>query len=423
MVAHGFIAADELARIHAIGLQMDEARPDLALASEIARQGMEADRAARKAAKQAAAAERKLAYERGVAERKATDIVFLGRGVSRGLADRNSDVSRLEALGLPILSTPGDLAAAIGVAIPRLRWLAFHQEAAERVHYIRFTIPKKSGGTRELAAPHRQLAACQAWILKSILEPVPVHAAAHGFVRSRSTVTNAAPHVGQAVVVNADLKDFFPSITFSRVLGLFRQLGYSPAVATILALLVTESPRKTVTYAGRTYHVALAPRSLPQGACTSPAISNLIARRLDARLAGITAKLGWNYTRYADDLSFSTSGETAKQVGYLLARVRHIASDEKFTVNEAKTRVQRRNVAQSVTGIVVNESPHLSRDLVRRLRAILHRAKTEGLAAQNREGREHFTAWLGGMIAYLLMVDPARGQKMQAEFDALMSRS
>jgi hypothetical protein len=103
-------------------------------------------------------------------------------------------------------------------------------------------------------------------------------------------------HVGRQIVVNLDLCDFFPTITFPRVRGLFQQLGYSPAVATIFALLSTESPRKTVAYAGQQFFAATGPRSLPQGACTSPALSNLIARRLDSRLSGISGKLGWTFT-------------------------------------------------------------------------------------------------------------------------------
>ena len=139
-----------------------------------------------------------------------------------------------------------------------------------------------------------------------------------------------------------------------------------------------------MTYSGQTLHVASGPRALPQGACTSPALSNLIARRLDSRLSGLCQKLGWTYTRYADDLTFSASGEAAGKVGYLLARVRHIAQDEGFAVNEPKTRVQRRNTAQCVTGLVVNDSVGVPRKTARRLRAILHRARTDGLATQNR---------------------------------------
>jgi retron-type reverse transcriptase len=305
------------------------------------------------------------------------------------------------------------------LTIPRLRWLAFHSEAATRTHYVRFTIPKRSGGHRNLFAPHKELASAQEWILRNILDNVATHPAAHGFVKTRSTVTNAAPHVDQDVVVNADLIDFFPTITFPRVLGIFKQLGYSPAAATILALLCTESPRRVADYAGKTFHVATGPRTLPQGACTSPALSNLAARRLDARLNGIAGKLGYQYTRYADDLTFSCrcaerdAGESpATKIGYLLARLRHIAQDEGFAVNEKKTRVLKRAARQEVTGVVVNKRPGVPRDLYKRLRAILHRAGHEGLAAQNRQNLPHFEAWLKGMIAYVTMVNARQGQAL-----------
>jgi hypothetical protein len=224
-------------------------------------------------------------------------------------------------------------------------------------------------------------------------------------------LTNARPHAGKAVVVNVDLEGFFPSIGFPRVRHLYRRLGYSGAVATLLALLCTECPRKKVVYDGKTYFVATGRRGLPQGACTSPALSNQVGRRLDRRLAGLSAKLGLDYTRYADDLTFS--GATDK-VGYLLARVRHIAGDEGFAVNAKKTRVKRPNARQTVTGLVVNANPGVPRDVLRRLRAILHRAKTDGLATQNRGGEPNFRAWLEGMIAYVAMSRPAVGAKLRA---------
>jgi RNA-directed DNA polymerase len=203
------------------------------------------------------------------------------------------------------------------------------------------------------------------------------------------------------------------------VKGVFQSLGYSPAVSTIFGLLATEAPRKQVAYAGQTFEVATGPRVLPQGAATSPALSNLTARRLDNRLSGIAVKLGWTYTRYADDLTFSADGEAADKIGYLLARIRHITEDEGFTVNEKKTRVQRPNTAQVVTGLVVNQHVAVPREAVRRLRAILHRAGREGLAAQNRDNHPHFEAWVRGMIAYITMVDPDQGRKLRAAYDAL----
>jgi retron-type reverse transcriptase len=216
-----------------------------------------------------------------------------------------------------------------------------------------------------------------------------------------------------------DLEAFFPSITFPRVRNVFVRAGYSPAVATILALLCTEAPRKQVQYAGQTYFVATGPRSLPQGACTSPALSNQVARRLDKRLQGIAKKLSASYTRYADDITFSGNEELKEKVGYAMARIRHIAQDEGFAVNEQKSRVQRRNSAQEVTGLVVNDRPAVPRKVIRRLRAILHSAKATGLAAQNKEGRTNFSSWLQGMIAYVGMVQPELGQRMMNELHAL----
>ncbi|MGC3967921.1 MAG: reverse transcriptase family protein [Pirellulales bacterium] len=423
MVAHGLLTPEQLDEIHKVGLQMDAVRPDLLQAHTVADAAVarsQEERAAIKARKKAEAAESKRLRAEEIARRKQTDVVYLGRGVSKGLADRRSDVEKLAKLNLPVLAAPADVAQALGLSVSRLRWLAFHNEAASRVHYVRFTVPKKSGGVRELSAPHRSLAAAQEWILANVLERIPVHTAAHGFVPARSTLTNAAPHVGREVVVNLDLKDFFPTITFVRVKGIFQQLGYSPAAATVLAPLSTESPRREARYDGEQLWLATGPRALPQGACTSPALSNLAARRFDARLQGLAAKLGWTYTRYADDLTFSASGDAATKVGYLLARVRHLAEHEGFVVNEKKTRVQCRNTAQSVTGLVVNERVAPPRKLIRRLRAILHRARMQGLASQNRENRPNFQAWLRGMIAYVEMANAEQGRKLRAEYEALL---
>ncbi|HEX9046197.1 MAG TPA: reverse transcriptase domain-containing protein [Verrucomicrobiae bacterium] len=419
MVGLGLLTPEQLVEIHEVGAQMEKLKPDLAQAHSIAEEAVKADaeeRKRRKEQKQAEAAERKRRHAEDVARRKQTDIVFLGRGVSGGLADRRANVEKLQRSQLPMLAAPADLAQALSLTIPRLRWLAFHAESATVTHYVRFQVPKKSGGVRELSAPHRDLGAAQEWILINILEKLPTHNAAHGFVPGRSTMSNAVPHVARATVVNLDLKDFFPSITFPRVKGIFQELGYSPAVATILGLLCTECPRRIVEYAGKKYFVATGPRGLPQGACTSPALSNLLARRLDSRLSGLAKKLGFAYTRYADDLTFSGNGEAAAKVAYLLARVRHIAANESLVVNEKKTRVQRPGRRQTVTGIVVNKRPNVPRKVTKRLRAILHHARKDGLAAQNREQRDNFKNWLDGMIAYVQMVNPEKGSRLRQAF-------
>jgi retron-type reverse transcriptase len=427
LVSNGLLSPEQLAEIHKVGTEMERYRTDL---EAIQRQAhtqdeaaVQADRARRaelKKQKKAEAEERKRHRAAAIAERRATDILFLGRDVSERLHDRTSNVEQLTRVGLPVLSTPADVARAMGISIPRLRWLSYHTVVASRVHYVTFMVPKKSGGIRTLSAPHRKLSRAQKWILEQILNKLPVEPPAHGFLAGRSIVTNARLHAGRPVVVNMDLEGFFPSIVFPRVRSVFQRLGYSPAVATILALLCTECPRRQVEYDGKPYFVAIGPRGLPQGTCTSPGLSNQVARRLDKRLAGMARKLGLAYTRYADDLTFSGPAELMGLAGYLMARVRHLAEDEGFSVNNKKTRVLRRNAAQEVTGLVVNDRPGVRRSEIRRLRAILHRARTEGLAAQNRANRPNFLAWLQGKIAYVGMARPEAGARLRADLEALV---
>jgi RNA-directed DNA polymerase len=429
IVLHGLLNPDQLTEIHRVGDQWLRHRDAAKLAKTVAHTNAEAaleaaraEKAATKERKKREAAERRAAHVAGVAKRRAEDIIYLGRGVSTGLSDRRSNVEELAKQRLPLLASPADVAKALGLTIRELRGLCFHAEATERTHYVYFEVPKRSGGKRLLAAPHQRLAKAQRWVLQNVLAQLEVTAYAHGFVSGRSTVTNAQAHVARNLVVNLDLKDFFPTVTFPRIRGFFQSLGYSPAASTVLGLLVTESPRMAVEHDGRLLWVAIGDRALPQGACTSPALSNLVTRKLDRRLAGATKKLGWAYTRYADDLTFSTDAVHKRDLKLVLARVRHIVREEGFVVNEKKGRVQRAASRQEVTGIVVNDKLGVPREEVRRLRAILHGAKTTGLEAQNREGRGAFEAWLRGKIAYVQMVDPIRGAKLRDALNALPRR-
>lgn len=424
----GFLSRAELVEIHKVGDAWLRRKDAARLAESIAGRNVEEALAQRRIARQlekqkkkeAAAAARTLRAE-ATAKRKRDDIVFLGRPFSRGLADRRSHVERLESLGLPLLSTPADVARALGLEIKKLRFLAFHADAQRHAHYVQFEVPKRSGGMRTLSAPKPELAKAQRWILENVLEKLPVERNAHGFVKERSTVTNARAHAGKAIVINQDLVDFFPTISFPRVRGVFQRAGYSPAVATIFALLTTECPRVRATYAGFEYHVAVGPRGLPQGACTSPALSNQVASKLDRRLHGYAVKHGFTYTRYADDLTFSAGPEGEQGVAKLLAALHHVARSEGFAVHPDKGRIQRSSKRQTVTGIVVNEAHKLGvpREDVRLVRAILHNAKKTGLSAQNRELQPTFEAWLRGKIAYITMVDRARGEQLQRELDSL----
>jgi RNA-directed DNA polymerase len=382
-----------------------------ALAQERARR-WEESKARRAESKARRAAQKELRRQAWDGHRAGT-IVHAGPGVSAGLQDTRGDVEALARRGLPVMHTAGDLAEQIGVELGALRWLTYHRRGAAVVHYHRYEIAKKTGGVRSISAPKPALAWAQRWVLDSILRRLEPEPQAHGFVPGRSIVSNAAPHAGKAVVINLDLKDFFPSITFRRVKGLFGALGYGEHLATLLALLCTEPPRVPAVLDGKTYHVALGGRVLPQGACTSPAITNALCRRLDRRLDGLARRHGFSYTRYADDLTFS--GDAPRAVGRLVRSVRAIVAAEGLTEHPRKTRVMRRGGRQEVTGLTVNDRPALARTELRTLRAILHNAARSGLESQNREGRPDFAAYLRGRVEFACMVDPIRAPQLRAE--------
>ncbi|HEV7302368.1 MAG TPA: reverse transcriptase family protein [Tepidisphaeraceae bacterium] len=394
--------------------------PDKVLAQERQRRGDESKkrRAEKKAARLADAQRCREAW----GAKRAASITHLGDGVSASLQDTASDVGRLTENALPVLNDGTDVARLLNIPIGALRWLTFHRRGATLVHYHRYDLAKRTGGVRSISAPKPALAMAQQCVLSAILSKVPVSAAAHGFVPQRSIVSNAAPHAGKAVVANMDLRDFFPSITFRRVKGMFRKLGYSEQVATVLALLCTEPPRVAAAIDGKRYYVALGDRVLPQGGCTSPAITNVLCRKFDRRLEGLAGRYGFTYTRYADDLTFSSTDPDA-DVGRLLRFARAVITAEGFTEHPTKTKVMRASARQEVTGITVNARPKLSRADLRQLRSLLHNAAKTGLDAQNRTGHADFAAYVRGRVGFACMVDPSRAEQWQAALAAAMARA
>lgn len=359
--------------------------------------------------------------------KRATHVGYLGPGVSAALQGpqageaqpaagerRQADPQRLARHGLPELADAAQLADAMGITVAELRFLGFHREVARTHHYHSFTLPKKTGGERLISAPMPRLKRAQYWVLDNILAKVPAHDAAHGFLAGRSIVSNAAPHAGHDVVINLDVKDFFPSIAFGRIKGVFRHLGYGEAMATLLALLCSENRAQAWQVDGEKLFVGgkARERVLPQGAPTSPMLTNLLCRRLDRRLLGLARQLGFVYTRYADDLTFSASGEAARDnVGRLLGRVRWILRDEGFTPHPDKERVMRKGRRQEVTGLVVNaDKPGVSRETRRRLRAALHRA-TQASAGKpaHWQGQAAQPSQLLGLAQFVYQVDPVQG--------------
>ena len=359
-------------------------------------------------------------------EKKTRELTYLGKDVSAGLGPtpdrRVSDAKVLGEKKLPAINSAAELAAAMKVSVGQLRFLAFSREVSTTSHYHRFTIPKKTGGERVISAPHRRLKALQHWILEHVLEPIALAEQAHGFVPGRSTVSNALPHVGAAIVVNVDLKDFFPTVTYRRVKGLYKKLGYSEEVATVLGLLCSEPDIAETKLDGATYYVARGPRRLPQGAPTSPAITNALCRRLDRRIHGWAKKHGFIYTRYADDLTVSTRDRNAP-VGKMLAFLRKLVATEGFAVHPDKVRVVRRGRRQEVTGVVVNDRPGVPRDDLRRFRALLFQIEKDGPAGK-RWGHSEANVLEAalGYASYVAMVDPTKGEALRAKVLALRAR-
>ncbi|HEX4417418.1 MAG TPA: reverse transcriptase family protein [Kofleriaceae bacterium] len=366
-------------------------------------------------------------YRRAWQAYRRSHIVHLGPGV---FWHDTADVDRFDAddpekkrqdNALPALGDVAGLAKALGLTIPRLRWLAYHREVDTGTHYHRWTVPKRDGSRRLISAPKPELKAAQRWITREVTEHLPVHGAAHGFLTGRSIVTNARVHAGARIVVKLDIRGFYPTVTMRRVKGLLRRAGLGEQVATVMALLATESPREEVVTHGKTYFVALGPRSLPQGAPTSPSITNALCLRLDCRMAGLARKLGCRYTRYADDLTFSWHGGAAAHVGTLLRGVGMIVRAEGFEIHTKKTRVMRSGGRQKVTGLVVNQAP-AGRPVVRVPRVTQRELRA---AIKNRElgrpGKGETLEQLKGMAAFVMMTDRERGAAFMARIDRLIT--
>jgi len=346
--------------------------------------------------------------------RRIYEPTFFGRGVSGKVHFSGGDSAKLAKAKLPELTTFVDVARWLDVEPPQLQWLTFHREALNSEHYTRFDIPKRNGGTRVISSPKPALKRAQEIILRQVLDKLEYHNAATAFRPGLSIVDNAQRHVGANVVVKMDLKDFFPSIHFEVVRNIYSRLGYNSGVATVLALLCTESPRAAMTLDGQTHYVALGPRSLPQGASTSPSLANQAAKFLDVRITALGEKTSWIYSRYADDLIFSSKSDDASP-HRLLRLVERIIRESGFTVNSSKTRVMRSPNRQTVTGLLVNETVKLTTRDLKRIRAFLHQCRTKGLDHMSAQlGKDAFHA-ARGYFAYVHMVSPTTAAKMIAD--------
>ncbi|GAB2980684.1 reverse transcriptase domain-containing protein [Frigoribacterium salinisoli] len=328
------------------------------------------------------------------------------------------------------VDTLPELARALGVDVGHLLWLADARgwnaaaPADSPLHHYRSTwLPRPGRTPRLLEAPLHLLRTAQRSVLDDLLGAQPVHDAAHGFVPGRSALTAARQHVGREVVVTLDLVSCFASVTAPRVHGTFRRAGLAEPLAHVLTGLCTTTVPRSVLRAmppggdpdeRAALRRALTLPHLPQGAPTSPALANLTLRRLDARLAGWAESCGASYTRYADDLAFSGDRDLARRVDAFVRGAARIVADEGHALNPRKTRVRRRGVRQTVTGVVVNDRPGTGRREHDALKALLHNCVRHGPDGQDRTGATDFRAHLRGRVAWVEQVHPERGARLRA---------
>jgi len=255
---------------------------------------------------------------------------------------------------------------------------------------------------RLISSPNYPLKQLQLKILRDILDKIEIPDYCYGFVPGKSTVDNARVHLKANTLIKIDLLNFFPSLKFWHVLHVFRGIGYSRPVSGVLACICTDWYRSK--------------RFIPQGAPTSPMIGNLYASRLDVRLNGLSKKYGLKYSRYADDLTFSSINEKI-HVRKFIASVYHIIRDEILYPNFSKTKVFRKGNRKAVTGIIVNEQLNVKRKWLNSLRGELYRYHKFGLP-QGEEGDAIYNQ-LQGKIAYLHMVNPQKAEKFYQIFKKL----
>lgn len=341
----------------------------------------------------------------------------------------------LAGIEVPEITAMDALASLLGTSVGALDFLSRPRRGSRAYthHDTRF-VHKPRGGVRVLEVPSPPLRRVQRAILDAILVHVPVHAAAHGFVRARSPRTAAVRHVGREVVVRLDLEDFFTSISAARVRGVLEALGYPERIARRLAALTTtRATTRTLARLRATEATCEEERArlrvlaqrlrmphLPQGAPSSPMLANLVAFHLDARLDGLAKRFGATYTRYADDLTFSGDDALAQRVGALVAIATRICLDEGFVVRRDKTRIARRHTRQEVLGVVVNTRPNLARDRYDLLRAVLRRVAREGWERAEIDGEPVGPSALEGHVAHArTLLSASRAAKLEAMLAAV----
>ncbi|MFN8671613.1 MAG: retron St85 family RNA-directed DNA polymerase [Candidatus Sericytochromatia bacterium] len=352
-------------------------------------------------------------------EKQNKEILYLGDKISKGLNNNLNNQEKLKKYNLTPYDSSLNLANEMGISLNLLRFLAFSRKVSKVTHYKRFQIPKKTGGFRIISAPMPKIKNAQYWILDNILGKIDIHDKAHGFVEKKSIITNAKLHIKSDIIINIDLKDFFPTISYKRVKGLFKNFGYSEAIATILSLICTEAETSEISLDNKKYFIQKEERKLPQGAPTSPAITNIICKRLDQKISKLAQELNFTYTRYADDLTFSTNSENNKNISKLLNRVTNIINYEGFFIHPKKTKIARKGSRREVTGIVINEKLSIRKDTLKKFRACLHQILRDGLKDKKWGNSNNILASINGFYNFIKMVDKNKAETFKIQINEI----
>ena len=267
--------------------------------------------------------------------------------------------------------------------------------------YRTFSIPKKSGGVRQIEAPCKRLKEIQRWIKDEIVDKFMISEYATGFRKNMSIVDNAKKHVGKELVINMDIKDFFPSVTYEDILLMFMYIGYRKDVAHLLTKFCTN-----------------AENVLPQGSPASPSISNHILLRLDKRLGNLAESIGADYSRYADDITFSGK----KSISTIIPLVEKIVEEEGFQINRNKTRLQYKNQRQEVTGLIVNDKISVSSTIENEIRNAIYFIKKYGLDDHMKHigcNKSFYMEHLYGIAYFVHMVDADKGNNYLKQLDEI----
>ncbi len=271
-------------------------------------------------------------------------------------------------------------------------------------YYLTYKIKKRSGKYRRIDAPQGRLKDIQKSILFNILYRYKAHPIAHGFVKDRNPKTNASKHVNSNILINIDLIDFFNNIREGKVFDTFNYLFKQRKPYTNFSDDDIEILTQLITYRG----------TLCQGAPTSPTFSNLAVLEMDKQLKELAKKKDLTITRYADDISCSST-HLIVSVPEILNTLRAIIQKNGFRLNFKKTKIRKRHQRMQVTGIVVNEKPNIKRTDWRNFRAKLHNILTE-----NKRLNETQLQQLRGYIEWVSSINPNRGKQFLEKYEKIL---